>query len=206
MPRGKHSLYDSEVVPLPIRSADDLDVPAVRDALQRGIRILVDFLTSLLAGPPTPVFLPLDRLFIARLESELDYPIDVAFGAISRHALSSAIFKAQLERWMREGQGWLVTRTNFDENVERAARFSCYVLVNRLCFYNALRKKYALRRLTVGNDVTTGAVLHERLSNAFNDAKRITGDYETVFDGDFGDHLPFLGDDASRVEILDPTT
>src|ERR1035438_3615547 len=51
-------------------------------------------------------------------------------------------------------------------------------------------------------------MLERRLQRAFNDARGFTGDYESVFDGDFGDTLPFLADDAvsdwrEMVRLLD---
>jgi hypothetical protein len=100
---------------------------------------------------------------------------------------------------MRDKQGWVVLPTTQEENTNRAARFTCYVLVNRLCFYNALRRKYnQLPRLSVANSITTGAALRQRLQRAFEQAERYTGDYETVFEGDFGDSLPFIADEPVR--------
>jgi hypothetical protein len=190
-------VYDREMVPTPIRSERDLGTPAVREALAEGVRELVDFLTSMLTGPPTPTFLPLDRLFITRIEAALDYPIEAVAQSLQERMSYNFRFRAEVERWMRERQGWVVSRSTEEENVERAARFSCYVLVNRLCFYNALRRKYAdLPRLRVANNITTGALLQRRLRLAFGSAERYTGDYETVFDEDFGDQLPFMSDDA----------
>ena len=191
-------VYDNELVPteIPIRSQADLDSPQVTENLAAGIERLVQRLHSLVSGPPVPAFLPLDRLFIARLEAALDFPIQSAAQEIEAQ-FSNHRFRVALERWMRDIQGWTVTPSAQAENINRAARFSCYVLVNRLCFYNALRRKYTrLPRLSVANNVNTGQALSQRLERAFADAKRFTGDYETVFDGDFGDTLPFVSDEA----------
>ena len=69
--------------------------------------------------------------------------------------------------------------------------------MNRLCFYNALRRKYSqLPRLVAPNNISTGEALRRKLTKSFADAERFTGNYETVFDGDFGDTLPFLSDEA----------
>ncbi len=190
-------VYDREIVPLnmPLRSQEDLDNADVKESLAAGIEDLIGFLSSLVSGPPRPAFLPLDRLFIARLEAALDFPIQSAAHAISER-LHNHNFRVGLERWMRDQQGWTVAPGTQNENISRTARFTCYVLVNRLCFYNALRRKYSqLPRLAVANNVTTGEALGRRLHHAFQDAKRFTGDYETVFDGDFGDSLPFLSDE-----------
>ena len=191
-------VYDNELVPteIPVRSQADLDESRVKENIAAGIYRLVQRLDSLLSGPPVPSFLPLDRLFIARLEAALDFPIHSAAKEMAAR-LTDHRFKVALERWMRDVQGWTVTAAAQPENINRAARFSCYVLVNRLCFYNALRRKYQrLPRLSVANNVNTGRALAERLERAFNDAKRFTGDYETVFNGDFGDTLPFVTDEA----------
>jgi hypothetical protein len=192
-------VYDKEVIPSSIgmETAADLDKSEVRDALSDGISQLLRFLETTLTGPPTPTFLPLDKLFIAKLESALDFPIQKTISAIKSKIGSSSAFKTAIEKWMREAQGWVVTEATQNQNIDHAARFTCYVLVNRFCFYDALRRKYRnLPRLSVSNSIATGAALRRRLAASFNDAKRYTGNYETVFEGDFGDTLPFLSDEA----------
>lgn len=190
-------LYDRELLASAIRSEIDLDKPDVRSALNKSVRELIHFLDSLLVGPAEPSFLPLDRLFIAKLEAALYFPIEATARQIGTRVSSQSRFRHHLERWMREEQGWVVSKAAEEQNFERAARFSCYVLVNRLCFYNALRRKYKkLPRLVVANSISTGAMLRKKLSQAFLEAKRFTGNYETVFDGDFGDDLPFASDEA----------
>src|SRR5207249_7962564 len=126
---------------VPVLSEEALATAEIRSALDAGLEELLRFLSSALEGAPEPAFLPLDRLFISRLEAALDYPIEAAIQSLSRK-MSNAAFRTRCERWMREEQGWIVSRATESENIERASRFSSYVLVNRLCFYNALKRKY----------------------------------------------------------------
>jgi SAM-dependent methyltransferase len=192
-------VYDREIIPseIPLASPSDLDNRQMQEALSAGVLELVSFLHGLLTGPPAPSFLPLDRIFIARIESALDYPIQCTSASIRQKMRSNVAFKRGIERWMRDVQGWVVSDTTESSNIEHAARFTCYVLVNRLCFYNALRRKYSrMSRLIVPNNVSTGEALDRKLTRSFEEAERFTGNYETVFDGDFGDTLPFLSDDA----------
>lgn len=202
-------VYDKEIISREVESKAALDRPGFKEELRIGVTALLQFLTSLLAGAVEPHFLPIDRIFIARLESALDHPISATASVLAERSVSNRTFRRQFEEWMRDTQGWLVTPTTEAENVTRAARFTCYVLVNRLCFYNALRRKYdELPRLTAANNINTGPMLQRRLDRAFADARRFTGDYESVFDGDFGDTLPFLSDAAvpdwrEMVRLLD---
>lgn len=202
-------VYDKEFVEGSIAGPEDLDRADVKEGILSGVTDLIAYLHSTLTGPPLPTFLPLDRLFIARLESALYFPIEATASALKSKLATNPVIKREFERWAREEQGWVVSRTNQDENVGRAARFACYVLVNRICFYDALRRRYGtLPRLSIPNNINTAMRLEARLSRAFADAKRYSGDYETVFDGDYGDRLPFLSDDAvpewrSLVRTLD---
>lgn len=190
-------VFDKELIPERLSSPSDLDSPAVQEGLRNGVRELVGFLHSLVTGPPAPAFLPLDRLFIATIEAALDFPIEATANAIQER-MGRVSAKRDIERWMRDVQGWVVSRSTEADNIERAARFTCYVLVNRLCFYNALRRKYEqLPRLAVANNISTGERLEQRLNRAFREAERFTGNYETVFQGDFGDRIPFFADDAT---------
>jgi hypothetical protein len=188
---------DREVITSPLHSSEDLDAAFVTEALATHSRELLTLLDSLLGGARAVGYLPLDRLFVARLEAALDYPIDATLRAMTNRAAADGHFRRHLERWMRERQNWVVSKATEAENLDLAARLSCYVLVNRLCFYNALRRKFStLPRIAISSSIRTGPALQGRLDRAFKDAERFTGDYETVFDGDFADTLPFLADDA----------
>lgn len=192
-------VYDLEVIPFRLTRPEDLDRPDVRTRWQNAVERLIGFLHSVFTGPPEPVYLPLDQVFIARLETALYDPVDLTTDELIRLTERPSQFKRRLEAWMRERQGWVVSAQTRLENLERAARFTSYMLVNRLCFYNALRRKYTdLRRLTVANNIRSGDQLRRRLDRAFGEAERFTGDYETVFEGEFGDSIPFVSDAAVR--------
>ena len=194
---SRRVVFDKEIITGRLKSPADLDRPEFHDNLAQGVEELVSFLHTLLIGPALPPFLPLDRLFINTIEAALDHPIDRTELSIAVAIDESLPVKLEVQRWMRESQRWVVAESTMEDNIERAARFTCYVLVNRLCFYNALRRKFPeLGRIVVANNINTGELLKRRLSNAFNDAKRFTGNYETVFDGDYGDNFPFLSDEA----------
>ena len=71
------------------------------------------------------------------------------------------------------------------------------MLVNKIVFHTALRRKFhRLRKIRVPTTISTGEDLQRQLLRYFHEAKVVTRDYETVFDGDFGDTLPFLSDAA----------
>ena len=140
---------------------------------------------------------PLDERFIHILESHLDAPVTLTLAVLSRCYTTDKRFKVKLDTWMRDTQGWLLSDDEIviRENLERAAKFSCYVLVNKIVFYTALRRKFTrLANIKIPRTISSGADLRARLVHYFDEAKRATRDYETVFDGDFGDELPFLAD------------
>ncbi len=190
-------VYNDEIVQRPLRSQMDLRNASVQSLISDGIVRLIDFLDSALRGRPEPTYLPLDQLFIARLESALYEPLDHIIHELERRITADVRFKRRVEEWMRDVQGWPVAPALLSDNIDRATRFTAYMLVNKLCFYNALRRKYTqLGRLTVANNIGTGEQLQRRLRRAFDEAERFTGDYETVFEGDFGDSIPFVSDSA----------
>ncbi len=131
--------------------------------------------------------------------------------AVNTKFNSDKAFRLKLEKWMREEQGWTTSQTDEDairENLERAAKFSSYVLANKIVFYKALRRQFPkLKNLEISDQITTGNQLKEVLENAFKHATEITQDYETVFQSDFGDSLPLLDKTAveSWQELLEDT-
>ena len=108
-----------------------------------------------------------------------------------------------LDAWMRDEQGWVLAADpeGIRETLERAAKFANYALVNKLVFYEALMKRYGahLKKLHVPDHVDTGDGLRLHLQGYFDKAKKVTGDYETVFGEDhagLGARIPFYADTA----------
>lgn len=143
-----------------------------------------------------------DEKFIEALESALKLPVLMTLDELDEQYKKAPV-KRDLDRWMREEQGWTIY-TDADgirENLERAAKFSCYALVNKLVFYEALLKRYGakLPRLGVPEHIDTGENLRAHLERFFADARKVTGDYETVFGEDprsTGNRIPYYADTA----------
>ena len=194
--------------PLADRELEHFDVTAIAHSediynprVETEIRgFLTQFLTRfarILEGIEPIRSRPLDEKFIRVLESALELPILQSQTALFHRYQSDRKFARNVDAWMRDSQGWLLSTDPqiLEENLKRAAKFSCYVLANKIVFRQALQRRFpSIRRIRVPESTKTAEQLQELFHSAFEDAKHVSRDYETVFDGDFGDTLPFLSD------------
>ena len=97
-------------------------------------------------------------------------------------------FKKELDGWMR-AQEWLISddEQTARENVDRAVRLACYITANKLVFYQALRRsrRFKLPKLTVPSHIDAAERLRDHFRGMFDQAKIVTRDYQTIFDGDY---------------------
>jgi len=183
----------------PIRSAAELAHPRVKDQLSRFITKLLERCTALITGDEPLRLFPLDDKFVRVWEAGLLPLVTNTLHAINNLYDKDRTFKAQLNKWMRDDQGWTLSDDEevLRDNLERAAKLSCYVLANKIVFSKALRLRFCdMDELTIRKSVKTGAALKRTLGDYFAHAMEASNDYETVFRGDFGDELPFLSDAA----------
>jgi methylase of polypeptide subunit release factors len=179
-----------------------LDAAPIQATLQEWlVKFLHDAARILKAGKVGGGRTP-DIKFVEALESALTVPIRHTQEALSRLYLSKPAFKRDLDQWM-VSLGWTVVSDDgsLQELLERAAKFGCFLFVNKLVFHEALLKKYgsSLEPLLAPPDVTTGDELQLRLQHFFAEAKDVTGDYETIFGDDprdMGRRVPFYADAA----------
>jgi len=198
VPFAERQLWNREVIQ--IRSSDELRKQAVRDKIAAFWEEVLEQLAQIESGERPFPNLPLDRRFIVRLEDALEDPVSLTFDELSaRHGRDEA-FREQTTAWMRDEQGWEISSDPqaIQRNLERAARLSCYVLANRLVFYEVLRRRFpslaALRATSLG---TTGQEFEAVINRRFLDAIETSRDYETIFGNeDFGSRLPFLSNKA----------
>ncbi|MBB1073437.1 SAM-dependent DNA methyltransferase [Rhodoferax sp. 4810] len=143
-----------------------------------------------------------DVKFVEALEAALTVPIRHTHDALAKRYVTNHSFKRDLDQWM-VSLGWTVVSDTegLHSLLERAAKFGCYLFVNKLVFHEALLKKYGrtMAPLYAPPDITTGDDLQMRLQHFFAEAKQVTGDYETIFGDDpkdMGRRVPFYADAA----------
>jgi hypothetical protein len=180
-----------------------LVLPSTEDAIKSWLGQFINELANIIRGNAKVGFKLPDERFVDALESALNLPIRLAFEALEEQ-YRAVRSKTDLDSWMRDEQGWTLASDaeGIQDNLERASKFSCYALVNRLVFYEALMKRYGaqLHKLNVPEHIDKGDDLRLHLEGFFAEAKRVTGDYETVFGEDhsnIGNRIPFYSDHAA---------
>lgn len=185
-----------------VHREDHLYLPMTVQAIQAWLGgFLADFAAIVRGKLPLGLKRP-DEQFTDRLEAALHLPILLAVEELSR-LYKAPRTKSQIDAWMRDELAITITTDpeGVRDNLERAARFACYALVNRLVFYEALLKRYRrdMDPIAIPDDITTGEGLRIRLAFHFARAIKATRDYETVFGEEhlsLGDRVPFYSDRA----------
>jgi hypothetical protein len=163
-------------------------------------KFLYEFADIYSGASPIGTQLP-DEKFIQMLESTLHQPIYFTMEELEDR-YSKPKLKVELDQWMR-GKGWVIVSDpeGVRDNLERAAKYACYALVNKLVFHEALLKRYGgqMAKLSAPNHIDQGEKLRLHLARHFQEAKKVTDDYETVFGEDhtgIGNRIPFYSDKA----------
>ncbi len=180
-----------------ITSREELSSPSVQTEIRGFLTQFLGRYARILEGTEPIRSKPLDEKFIRVLESALELPILQTRNAIARLYFADRKFARKLDGWMRDffQESLSTDPESVRHRQERAARLSCYILVNKIVFQQALRRRFpSLRKIRVPESAKTVGQLRDLFEAVFDDAKRVSRDYETVFDGDFGDTLPFLED------------
>ena len=146
-----------------------------------------------------------DDKFVEALEAALEQPV-----LLTTDALADAYKKPKerdaLQAWMRDEQGWTLADAGdargTADNLESAARFANYALMNKVVFHEALvrRHPHDLAAIAIPNHVSAGDQLRTHLEGFFQRARDFTRDYETVFGqhqyAAVGPRIPFYADPA----------
>ncbi len=185
-----------------VHRPEQLVSPPAQHAIQAWLQTLLDEFAAILRGTDFIAAKAPDEQFIELLESSLETPIRRTYEELLERYEDEAA-RSLLDEWMRDELGFIITddQAGIEDNLDRAARFACYNLINKLVFYDALLTQHQteLPRLKAPPHIDTGEALRTHLERYFADAKQVTGDYETVFGEDhlaIGNRVPFYSDHA----------
>lgn len=181
-----------------IYQAHELEFPIVQTTIKEWLKQFLQDVKNILLGVAVLDKKSPDEKFIDSLEAALATPISLTIrGLNDKYSFS----KKEINNWMRDELGFLIEESieSQQRNLENAAKYACYVLINKLIFYEALLKRYndELPKLIIPKYISTGEELRNHFNGLFSRAKQITDDYETVFGEDtlgFGSRVPFYND------------
>ncbi len=176
---------DVETLPLTpaIKADSDLVHDDYRNALKNLMQRMVETVHEL-SRRKSAHYKPLGQSFIEGLNSHLTAAVASAIKFIP---------DKQLRTWWHE-QGYLLPPGGEfkDEHRERMARYSFYVLANRVVFYYVLKRTFTtLPNMNIDGDSSNIKALQGRVQQAFEDAKEYSGDFETVYEEGKADFVPF---------------
>jgi hypothetical protein len=175
------------IIDPPVHRGTHLENPNTIHSIQSWLTVLLNEFWGILRGTARIGTQPPDEKFIAALESSLKMPILMTIEELENR-YQEPKFKAILDKWMRDEQGWVIydDAEGIRDNLERASKFACYALVNKLVFHEALLKRYGakMHKIAVPEHIDYAEGLRTHLEGYFANAKNVTRDYETVFGED----------------------
>ena len=185
-----------------VRISDDVSRQWAQDAIREYWKQFLEKFAELQAGRRSFEPAPIDQRFIAWLEAALEDPIVNTADSLLEQYRSDPDYRTKLNSWMLS-QSWEPSSQSDQQrqNLERASRLSCYILVTRLVFYQVLRRRFRQLSAISIEGVTTAEELQETIEARFEEAVLYSRDYETVFrpeKSDFGYSIPFLSPTAPK--------
>jgi hypothetical protein len=183
-----------------IRNNTELLQAPVQKRIQDFLEEFLIFFADIYRGLQVLPVKPLDERFIDMLDTALDSIALHTADALYERYQADSTFRTRFIAWMVNDMGWTHSEETLASDLERSAKTSCYRLVNKLMFYNALRRRYGnqLPTIAFGPLENTGEKMQGALNEFFKRAMFASGDYETVYasSSDFAEALPFVSEVA----------
>ena len=173
---------------LNLTNPGDCKLPEVEAYIrEKFLPLLFTYFADIVEGKVVEWGMPPDDVFIRSLESHLDWPVNGTRDYLALTAQDNNAFASKLQAWMSEEMNWTFdpdNPENWRETLERAARTLCYVLCNRVIFYEAIRSKYPkeLDKIQMPRRGTQGhRGIYDYFRKQFRQAVKESGDYEPIF-------------------------
>ena len=172
-----------------IESLDYIEDFRFKNPILKGIEKFLEELVRVHTGVTPEPLLPIDEFLIFRLQEKIYRLAKYYKGIIRDEAHKNANFSKRLKDWFIEQQ-WMFAYSEND--FEKAARQTAYLLINKILFYDVLQSKRPkqLDPLIIPDSLTKGGLLQRTLQGYF-DCVLNDIDYETIYTTDFIDQIAF---------------
>lgn len=171
---------------LNLNKPSDVTSPTVVRLLQEDFlpKFFREF-TQILEGKKDTYKLPPADFYLNALLSFIGTPVYSLQNHLEIEASKNSKFNERLVTWMTKEQEWNFNPDDFNswkEILQRAAESMCYVLHNRILFYQAVKIRNNLPELEFpSRALNNPQAALEHLQGCFREAVNKTGDYESIF-------------------------
>jgi type I restriction-modification system DNA methylase subunit len=171
-----------------IEDLNDLEQTRYSESIKKGLERFLTQLQAVHTGKALEPKRPVDEYLVLLLQEKIRVLSRYYTEVILDRYHKDHEFAASLARWFAD-QGWNFTIA--DQDFDKAAHQTAYLLVNKILFYDLLQAKrpHDLDPLAVPEGLTKGSMLQKTLQNYFDEVLKI--DYETVYTTDFIDTIAF---------------
>ena len=155
------------------------------------VPLLLGELRALLVGTAQAEASVEEEQLVELIEDRLWVIVGLSLPAVEQAFNTDPVFRRQMKDWMLLDQGWTWDDTQARDLLFRATQVGCYLLMNQILFYEAMRRVFGeLPPLNVDAAVS-GEGLAARLRPRFAQAMTVSRDYESVFDVGFITEVAF---------------
>ncbi len=167
-----------------IRKDADFEDDDVRKDIKTKMQDLTLYIKDLDAGVKKAYYKPIGESFLLGLNAHLE-----SAAAIVKNHVPNKI----LQGWWKD-QGYPPKIGFDDSDREKIAKYSLYVLANKIVFYYVLKRMFPTITKIDAEKMSIDDLKAE-LDSCFDNAKKVSGDYETVFENTEADLIPFENED-----------
>ncbi|MCK4504213.1 MAG: SAM-dependent DNA methyltransferase [Candidatus Aegiribacteria sp.] len=182
-----------------ILELNEIEHHRYKTPIKKGLERFLEDLYSYYKGEISKPKQAVDDFLVYRLQEKIRvlslYYSDIIYNKYHK----DKEFRKELKRWFVE-QGW--SFANQQQDYDKVARQTAYLLVNKILFYDLLQSKRPtdLDKLEVPEHLTKGSLLRKQLQAYFDDV--IEGiNYETIYTTDFIDQLAFPNAEEVVIEV-----
>jgi len=178
---GKYNLSE-------IENLDNIESYKYSEPTKRNLKEFLLKLYLVHTGKETEPKQALDELLIYRIQEKIRILSNYYKNIIEDKAHKNSEFADELQQWF-VSQSWSFSWS--DDDFNKAARQTAYLLINKILFYDLLQIKRPdqLDPLEIPEGLTKGSLLQSYLQGYFNEVLKI--DYETIYTTDFIDIIAF---------------
>lgn len=167
-----------------IRKSSQLQQEQVQRDIKGWLSVFLRDIKPILQGAEVIARKAPDEKFIDAFEAAMRQPVALTTEALKQQYARTAP-RRELDEWMRSDLGFTIVNDaeGISSNLENAAKHACYTLATRLIFHEALLRRYGaeMPQLSAPVHLNEPDTMRLHFQQFFEDAKRVTGDYETVF-------------------------